>query len=148
MADSKYSTRFSSGKPVNGRINRPIGGGCSSDTGAITDLETGLLDFNGFVAVPAGAKICLVVVDFADADAHATPTATAQLILRRVVAGVVTDTVLVDLDTGVQSALKTFYVLDQAVVDDDNGYGIVGVVFDAAAATAGTGANKLTAFWF
>lgn len=147
MADSKYSNRFSAGVPLNGRVHRPIGGGCAMDTGTITDLETGLADFNGFVAVPAGARIGLVVVDIADADAHATPTATGELVLRRVVSGVVTDTVLVDLSTGVQAALKTFYHLDQAVVGDDNGYGIIGIVFDTAAATAGTGANKLTAFW-
>lgn len=146
---TKYSSRFnSSGKPVNGKVVRPIGG-CAFEEGAIDDLSAGLNDFNGFLPVPAGARIGLIFWDLADADTGGTPTATGKIILRRVVDGVTTDTDLKDLDTAVQAADRDFAVIDlQAVEDDDNGYGIVGLLFDAAAATAGTGANKLAALWY
>lgn len=143
MAD-KFSSRFNSGgSPANGKVVRPIGGSAVG-VGAIADLEADLNEFNGFVPVPPGARLVRLDLDLAEADTHATPAATAEVILRRVVAGVVTDTVLVDLSDGVQSALKAFYLLDEVVVgDDDNGYGIVGVKFDTAAATEGTGDNLL-----
>ncbi len=144
---TKYSDRFASGLPINGRVSRPIGG-IVSDIGKIATMEADDVgDFNAFVAAPTGAEIQAIWVDFGDNDSGTTIT--GDIILRTFDKdGNATDTVLVALTTLMQAALKTFYLINKVKVPESrNGYGLIGVKVTAARTGGGAVDNFLRASW-
>jgi hypothetical protein len=147
--ETKYSTRFTSGVPTNGRVTRSPSG-LSADIGFITDLALDDVgDFNAFVPVPIGAQILRLEWDTPDLDTHATPTADLDPTLRTWDKdGNAVDTQLLNAGTLFQAASKTYLHLDRTKVPESSkGYGIVGLKVVAAAATAGTGAGSMLVEW-